>query len=418
MRTHRSRSLAGAAAAGIMFLSLTACGEDASDSSATAANGSEDCAEPTGSTIKIATLVEESAALNAVQPSVRAGVEARVRAVNCDGGLGKAGHKLEVEFCQSNYDPNAVNTCAKDAAADETIVAAAGGSVASGTPGSIFAEAGMPNIPRGPYQDELDATTTFPIAPWGAQIAPGAPLLGCKMGWEKITLLLIQNPAAAGVADMNNSSLKTYGCPALHKVVNVPQETTDMVSHVVAASEGADAVVLAVSPSQAIAAVKAADQLGIDVPFIGNTGTMNADVIKATGGSADEMYLATQAYLPTDDPKVPGAAEFRADMEGLGQAALIDGSSQSAWIAVDLLANVAKDLDTVDRASVLEALSTSSGYDAGGQLPPIDFTKPAPNPAYPRLFNDHVAFAQIQDGQVVGFEDSDLPRFLPIEQLS
>lgn len=417
MRKHHWRALAGSAATVMLCLQLAACGDGAADSST--ANGPGSCDEPaTGPTVKILTLLEESPAANVLQPSVHAGVDARVRAINCSGGLSKAGNKVEVSYCQSNYDPNAVNACAREAVDDDTFVAAVGGGTAAGTPATIFAEAGLPSIPRGPGQDDVTGATTYAIAPWGAQIAPGAPVLGCKLGMKKISLLLIESPAAAGATEHDNKSLRSYDCPELIKTVSVPQETTDMQSYVIAAAKDADAIVLAVSPSQTIAAFKAREQLGIDAAFLTNSGSLTADVINATGSAAEGVYVASQAYLPADGSSAPGAAQFRDDMEALGKGDLVDGYAQGAWITVDLLAEVTKDLSTVDRSSVLAALGKVSDYDAGGQLPPIDFTKAAPNPAYPRLFNDKIAFAQVNDGALVALDDAEIPQFLATEKTS
>ena len=97
--------------------------------------------------MKVLTLTEESQAFNVSQPSVRAGVEAAVERINCQGGLGAAGSPVEVTFCESNFDPNAVNACASDAIDDEAFVAAIGGGVGEGDSAKMFAEAGMLSIP-------------------------------------------------------------------------------------------------------------------------------------------------------------------------------------------------------------------------------------------------------------------------------
>jgi ABC-type branched-subunit amino acid transport system substrate-binding protein len=361
-------------------------------------------------------ILEEAPAFQVTQDGARAAIEARIHAINCAGGLGTAGDKLGVIYCTSNFDPNRVNACANQAVSDKSIVAVAGGGVAEGTPGTILAEAGVPNIPQTSYASDLNGSTTFAVVPSGAQLGPGEPVMGCKLGYKKISLLLIQNPAAAGVPAFDNKALEGFGCPDLIRTVQVPGNATDVSSEVVAAAQGADAIVLAVAPNQAIAAFKIKQQLNIKAPFITNAGTMTVETIQAAGSSAEGVLVESQAYLPVDDASTPGAAQFRAEMAAVGKSDLVDGWSQGSWITLDLLQTAAKGLATVSRASLLDALSKISGFDAGGQIPPVDFTKPAPDPAFPRLFNDQWAPAVVKGGKVVALENATLGNFVLIEK--
>ncbi len=240
--------------------------------------------------------------------------------------------------------------------------------------------------------------------------------MGCKLGYKKISLLLIQNPAAAGVPAFDNQALAGFGCPDLIRTVQVPATATDLSSEVVAAAQGADAVVLAVAPNQAIQAFKIRQQLNIKAPFITNAGTMTAQTIQAAGSSANGVLMESQAYLPADDSSTPGAAQFRAEMAAVGQSDLVDGWSQGTWITLDLLQTAARGLTTVTRASLLDALRKISSFDAGGQIPPVNLTKPAPDPAFPRLFNDQWSPAVIQDGKVVALGNATLGNFVPVEK--
>jgi ABC-type branched-subunit amino acid transport system substrate-binding protein len=360
-------------------------------------------------------LLEEDPAEQTAQLGARAAIEARVHAINCAGGLGAAGDKLGVVYCISNFDPNQVNACANQAVSDKSIVAVAAGGVAEGTPDTILAKGGVPNIPQTYYPNEGDSTT-FAVVPSGAQLGPGEPVMACKLGYKKVSLLLIQDPAAAGVPDYDNSALQGFGCPALIRTVQVPATATDVSPQVVAAAQDADAVVLAVAPNQAIAAFKDKQQLNINAPFITNAGTMTTQTIQAAGSSADGVLVESQAYLPADDSSTPGAAQFRAEMAAVGQSALVDGWSQGSWITLDLLQTAAKGLSTVNRTTLLDALRKISGFDAGGQIPPVNLTKPAPNPAFPRLFNDHWSPAVVKNGEVVALENATLGNFVLVQK--
>jgi ABC-type branched-subunit amino acid transport system substrate-binding protein len=387
----------------------------AAGSSAPAASGK--CQSPAGPTVTVMALLEEAPAYQVSQDSSRAAIAARVAAINCAGGLGAAGDKLAVTYCISNYDPNAVNACANQAVSDKSIIAVAGGGVAEGTPGAILASGGVPSIPQTSYSSDLSGTTTFAVVPSGVQLGPGEPVMACKLGYKKVSLLLIQNPAAAGVPAFDNKALEGFGCPDLIRTVQVPQNATDVSSQVVAAAQGADAIVLAVATNQAIAAFKDAKQLNIKAPFITNAGSMTSGTIQAAGSAANGVLVESQAFLPASNSSSAGAAQFRAEMAAVGKSNLVDGWSQGTWITFDLLQTAAKGLTTVDRASLLGALNKITSFDAGGQIPTVNFTKPAPDPAFPRLFNDQWSPAVVKNGQLVALENATLGNFVPVEKV-
>jgi ABC-type branched-subunit amino acid transport system substrate-binding protein len=386
-------------------------------SSAAAAGGSAACKTPAGPTVNIMALLEEAPALQITQGSLRAAIQARVQAINCAGGLGKAGNKLGVIYCISNYDPNAVNACANQAVSNKSVVAAVAGGVAEGTPGTIFAAGGLPSIPSTSYVSDLNGATSFDVVPSGVQLGPGEPVMACKLGYKKVSLLLIQGASAAGVPAYDNKALEGFGCPDMIRTVEVPGNATDVSSEVVAAAQGADAVVLAVAPNQAIAAFKVRQQLGITAPFISNAGSMVASTIQAAGSAANGVLIESQAYLPPASSSVPGATQYRAEMAAVGQTADVDGWAQGGWITMDLLQTAAQNLTTVDRTTLLAALKQVSSFNAGGQIPTVDFTKPAPDPTLPRLFNNQWAPAVVKDGAVVALQNATLGNFVPVEKV-
>jgi len=397
--------------------SAAAAAGGASTAAAGGSGGSAQCKTPAGPTVNIEAVLEEAPAYQNVQTGVRAAIAARVHAINCAGGLGAAGDKLGAIYCISNYDPNAVNTCANQAVSNKSVIAAVGGGVAEGTPGTIFATAGLPSIPSTSYPSDLNGATTFSVVPSGVQLGPGEPVMACKLGYKKVSLLLIQSPSAAGVPAYDNKALEGFGCPDMIRTVQVPATATDVSSQVVAAAQGADAVVLAVAPNQAIAAFKVRQQLGITAPFISNAGSMTAQTIQAAGAAANGVLIESQAYLPPTTSPVPGATQYRAEMAAIGDTADVDGWAQGGWITMDLLQTAAQGLTTVNRTTLLAALQKVTSFDAGGQIPTVNFTKPAPDPTLPRLFNNQWAPAIVKDGQVVALQNATLGNFVPVEKV-
>ena len=79
----------------------------------------------------------------------------------------------------------------------------------------------------------------------------------------------------------------------------MPGDATDVSAQVTAASEGVDAVVVAVSPAQAVSVLKTREQLDIDIPFISNSGTMTADTVRALGSSAEGLLVGSPCLRAT-----------------------------------------------------------------------------------------------------------------------
>src|SRR5436189_79894 len=82
---------------------------------------------PTGDPVTIMTIGEfEVAQAGSANPEVSGGVKARADAINKAGGLKDASgatHKLKVEVCNTNNDPNKATQCARDAV-DKGVAAA------------------------------------------------------------------------------------------------------------------------------------------------------------------------------------------------------------------------------------------------------------------------------------------------------
>lgn len=389
-----------------------------SGSVAASGTASSGCTPASGPTVKIQALMEEAAALNIAQPSQRAGIDARVKRINDCGGLGLNHSKLQVDYCTSNYNANTVNACAQKAADDPSVIASGFGGVSEGTPSAIAATANLPFILPYPYGQFLTASnsTTYAIFPGGEQFGPAEFILGCMLGYKKQGYLVVQFPGIDQIVKLINSELKSHGCAPVAKTQIVEQTATDMASPLTSLASGVDSIVVALTQFQMPAAFKAVQQLGIKAPLISNDASVDASTVKTIGPNANGTLVATAGYMPADDSSTPGLRQFKADLAANGSN-LYDGTSQTAWIGIDMLAAVTKDLKTVDRASLLAALKTFKGYDAGGQMPTLDLSTP-PNPNFPRLFNDKFSPGIIKDGKQVTIVDKGLDKFIPIVKQS
>lgn len=368
------------------------------------------CVQGKGPTVKVLSVLDESQTLSLYLPDIRAGVNAAIHQIDCSGGLGKAGSPVQVEFCDSEADPNQVTACADKATGNQSYVASVGNQVGEGTLGTLFAAAGLPDLPANVLTpNEATGATVFATNA-GLMTSVGQAVVACKLGYKKTSELVIQLPAGAAITAQEKQVLKTDGCPAIYRSVPVPATATDVSSELTAAAQGADVMMLHLTPDQGEQAMKVKSQLGITTPVLNEGAVATAESLKSLGSVANGMLLAT--FLPPASTGTPGDEQFLADMKAIGQSGEVDDNSLAAWVSVDLLATAAKNLTVVNRSTLLQALRSTTSFDAGGVTPTLNFSKPGSYATYPRLFNMTVSVGKVENGQIEPVTSQ--PRFIPI----
>lgn len=376
---------------------LPACGSsDSNDSSSSTAASVN---KATGSPVKVMMILDESDAANVHLDEARAGAAARVKRINESGGLGGSGHPVDVTYCQTKLDPNTANDCARQAAKDPGIVATVG-SVVSEDVGGILKSAGLANVMGQPFTaGDFSLPNSFPTN--GGAIAGGgiATIAAKDLGAKKVNCGVVQLPGAQQAVQLQNAALASNGAKPLAKVVQIPVTASDVSSQVSAMADGADAVTTIVSPAQSQQLLLARQQLGIKVPFIGASAAFPSASLKALGPAADDLLL--QAFYPTDDVDLPGNTAFKADMKAAGSQDKAGDLAKEDWVSFDLFNYAMKGAKTFTRASVMTALNGVTDYDAGGLTPVLNFSKPGPDPKFPRIHNLSYFFAKIDNGKAV-----------------
>jgi branched-chain amino acid transport system substrate-binding protein len=356
------------------------------------------------------TLLDESQAANSFLPTARDGANARVQRINCEGGLGTVGAKVEMEYCVTNLDANTTTACANKAIDDTSYVAVAGSQSSAADTAPLYATAGVPNIPGAAFlPGDFAGATTFNTSS-GVLVVGGIGSVACTQNFKSLKELRNQLDASAQATALINLALQSYGCDALKQSYDIAPGAADVSPQVTSAAEGVDAVTLDLLPSSTQQVFKARKQLGITTPFVAATAEFTNETLKSMGDAADGSLIA--GWFPTDDVKSAGNDAFLADLAAIGKADSSGDVARAAWVALDLLAAATKSAATVDRASVLEGLQALSSYDAGGMTPKLDFTKDGADPRFPRIFNPTVAQATIKDGKLIALPGAE--PFLPV----
>lgn len=410
MRGTRDAMMRLGAVAVLGVLVIAGCGDDDAGPDTTEAPTTEaptteapgDTSAPaTGDPITVWVIEDSSEPAGVTFPSLRAGIKARIERINASGGLGGSGRPVEVEYCVTNFDPNAAAQCARDAVADENAIAVAGGVTANGdTILPILEAGGLASVGATPFsQTDGRSKVSFPTM-GGLVTATGcqATLLRDVAGARAIGVARGDTPGADQVGGL----LTALGIPPAAEVVT-PIANPDYSAEMGAISAQVDALVLAQDGATALKTVTSLRAIGSDIPVAGSGAQgWTPERIKQAGDAVDGMYVSL--WYAADD--MPGAAAYLADMEAIGALDQSDDLAKLGWVAFELLNQVATGLPTIDRAAILEALAGVTTFDGGGLTPPIDFTKPGELVfgTQPRLVNDSCVYAQIRGGRVVSLD--------------
>lgn len=423
---HVSRRLVAVMTA--LCLAVAGCGTDADEASVAdpAADGpSTTSGEPAagdgdpaaGEPVKIVAILDESESLNITYAGARAAMEVRIDRINADGGIGGSGRPVELEICVTELDPNQAAECARQAAQDKDVVATVGSVLGNGDASNpVLEEAGLANLGAVAIAAS-DGTSEISFPTMLGQIGAVAGMAAVLYDndFTEVGLLYPDTPGGDQTIPLTNALLATRSTE-LAKAVQIPSANPDLSPQALAVSDGADGVVLASDPTTAQRLVQTFGQAGVDVQLSASSGQgFTPPVLRELGDAAEGMYLTS--FYATDDMPGEGVAEFLEAMEEAGESDVADDLAKNAWVALTLLDELASRVDTIDRASILEAANNLSDFDSGGFTPVIDFTTPGTllGGAMPRFVNATVVYGQVRDGRVVSIDGEFVDPFVPAE---
>lgn len=380
-----------AAVAALVVVGLAACSSEDGDKGSTV---KEDTGVTfTGDPVKVMTIAPvDTAAINT--PEIVTAAEASTITINNGGGIN--GHKVELISCNDGNDPNTAAECARQAV-EEGVVAVVGGFTTNGTAiVPILEEAGIPFLGATAFSaEELSSKISFPIvsgAPAFAKIGARTAQDGC----ESTSIVLYDVPTALKAVDLINLGMASGGGEkGTH--IKVPTTTTNFSA--VAKSAGESECSILGLPNDQIAALAAAGKAqGEDTRYYAVQGALNEKVIKDSNGAMDGAVSAVN-FVPASDDAWSEAKKASSEIDWTYPYV------QNTWAAYQVLLQVAGELDEITGATVLAALGTAQGVDAGGLMAPVDFAKEFPVPGLNRVFNTNVQFVQAKGADLESVSD-------------
>ena len=421
--TRRTRVLAAA----VLSLSLiaVACGSDNASESTSAAEttaaSSETtaavetteagtvCEPATGEPIKIGTTVWtlEMIALRIKLPGVKAAVEE----INNCGGIN--GRPIEWIYCAS-ADANDGEACARKMV-DEGVVAVVADAnyMADVAQAKILEDAGIADIdPFSNMPEVLNSPNTFSMCPPTPIEYAGIAAAMKAAGYTDYYYFAGAMSSAQNSVDAFEGAAAHYGGLTNVGRVDVPITAADYLPQVqTMVDAGADLNVGIIAPFMSALVLQAADQLGVQAKLGVSFGQFNASQYEEFADALEgSVFVSCTPPLSAVDnyPKVKAAYDgIAAWLENHpddpdADVAAADQLSTLAirgYLSVYAFAEVAKQLDTVDAASVLDALKNNTeGIDVGLDQPWI--TGVAGPTGFSAVNNGLLYLIQMKDGEL------------------
>jgi branched-chain amino acid transport system substrate-binding protein len=306
MNRPKRQKLAVGAAVCAFAITATACSSSSTTTSSTTGSNSSTAntgTAPTGSAIKVGVIEPTNTSIYNAADELAA-VRAAVAGVNAQGGIN--GHKVVVDYCNSQDDPNATAACVRQMISDKVVELAAGIDILGPSMVESLSAAGIPAVDEDALSlGEMTATTAFPLTGGIPAAEAVEGYVAAQKGFKKI--LLVANsgsPFETTFETALSESAKKNGI-AYAGVVDFPVAGVSDFSPYAAkiANSGADIVSIPLSINQAIPLIQSVRALGSKVQFIINSGAFtNTDIAK-------NAALVNGLYIVNDVPPVNTATE-------------------------------------------------------------------------------------------------------------
>ncbi len=321
-------------------------------------------------------------------------LKASAVAFNARGGAN--GHCIRVITCDEGADPNQAVNCVRTLDQAKVAVKVNDSSIAPG-PEVVEAHvaAGIPRFATSSGTPDLTDMNSYPIDAGGIGTTMVAPQGLVDQGVKKIASIRVDIPAASALIGIYNDIYSDDGVKFVADLP-VPAGTTDYSQFILAAQEkGAEGIMLSLGGQEAVQVVRAAQQLGSDLPISASSGTFSYSDIAGLGDLGKKMVLNGSTVPATVD--VPALKVLRADLAASGEKALkprnLKATPMKSWIGLYALLAIIRHSGTEDfsRANLTSLIKSSGPIDMLGLT--ADWTPNTTNPGtFPRTGNGYYAF--------------------------
>jgi ABC-type branched-subunit amino acid transport system substrate-binding protein len=361
-----------------------------------------------GDPVTIMTIGEfEVAVAGSANPEVSGAVRARAKAINQAGGLKDASgttHKLKVDVCNTNNDPNKAEQCARKAV-DEGVAAVVGTYTTYGS--SIYPILTAANIPvigsTGSEPTPFTSPNSFTTNSGLPGIFINMPAYLAGAGAKKLSLVFPDLAAAAGITPLIVQAAQAAGATVVNQVT-VPLDAADLAPQVSAATANdADGIIVVVIGDQNGRFLQGLQQEGYNGKIATAGPFLTPQILNQLGDYLNGKTLLELSYPPTTATSVPGIRQFNKNMNAFDKSLSKNDQAVGNWLSTYVFEQAAAQVSEVTGPNLLTALNAMTNVDTLGLTPPINFTQPVKVTQFPlpRLFNDTVVHGVLKKGKIV-----------------
>jgi ABC-type branched-subunit amino acid transport system substrate-binding protein len=225
----------------------------------------------------------------------------------------------------------------------------------------------------------------------------GAGYVAAKSGCKSAGVIVDTVAAAGGGAAALKTGFVAGGGPAVKTAVMAADSAPDFsapVSQIV--SSGVDCLLLSQTPQAVVKIVGAVRQSSKPAMRIYTIAAAFPQALASSLGKAANGVVVTESFAI---PTAAGTPKFWADMTKYAPSAVKSSESLQAWTGVQIIKDVAASAKAYDNTSLLAAIKKASSVTVEGLPGTLNFTTPAGNPAYARIFAKHDFVYELRNGQ-------------------
>jgi ABC-type branched-subunit amino acid transport system substrate-binding protein len=342
-------------------------------------------------------------------PNYLAAAEAAVKDINAHGGV--RGRPIEFDNCDDGSDPNLAEGCGRRLVADG-VIAAAGDLTGFGMlEAPILDEAGIAQVGTTALSaEESTLPTSFPLEGGLPEQLAGAIFSMKRRGLHTLFVAATDQPTGKRADLQVRTIAKNAGLDFVGDTY-IPSAATDFTTYAGAAiASKADVLVPALPARPMLALLAASNRAGAKYRVAYPGGELQPRQIAMLGGASgvtnESLEFNGLPPLSATD-RFPALRTFKADMDAeyaAGDRAaapdLRTPGNLGVWLSVQIIAQLASALPSIDAPSLLHALQTSPTVDTLGLTPPWTPGRTG-SQAFPRVTNPTGYFITQRNGQEV-----------------
>lgn len=348
------------------------------------------------------------AALN--QPDVDTVVKAEVENVNAHGG--SDGHKIQLDVCYDQGDPNLAAACARTAVSNHDVAVLAPVVIDSGNTLPILEKAGIPYFAAEPLSPaDFTNPDAYPISGGLPVEFFGLSHLLAKNGCKRLGIVYTAAPAPELGVPFITQAAQAYGMKVVASV-SIAATSVNAAPQVAQITHAnADCMALSLFNNQSTPVVLAARQTAPNLTIGGLTSEFPSSVLNSLGSSGNGVLLSGSSALPSDtsnaqvEKMLAVTTTYEPKMTQPYSAFAVKAWAGSQMLFNDVIPSIQGDVTAASVTAAIRALKDAST----GVTAPYTASAPAPVAKFPRLINYGVTSWKIENGKpqstLTGFTD-------------